>query len=609
MFSALFLYIFLSLSSIPINLNGENISIPVYSNLTKQSKITLLEDYSYELEINQVTTIYDSKGLSHASQHFIIDQFTSLDNFEVKVVNPNNGKTIKKYKTKDLEKRALIDNGSIYQDLEVMYFTPEASSYPIKVEMTARIKKSGNFYFPSWNPQNFHHQKVEQASLEVNYPKALGIRYKTQLFEGDFNESSDTQTQTLLWTTDNHPPSTTDAKDTELTKIKLAPVKFGMDGFEASMDTWENFGLWFYQLNKERTSLPEEFKQGVKLMVKDAGSDIEKIQILYKYLQNNYRYVSIQLGIGGWRPMESAEVLSKKYGDCKGLTLFMKAMLSEVGISADYTLVNAGKDTSFDEGFPSNQFNHAILRINSGKNRYWLECTSNHLPAGFLGAFTKNRKVLVITPEGGKIDHTPSYSDPVFNTTKIITSIMLMEDGNAKIEGSLLQQGFPAETVIMKTFDKKEKEINTIFNEQIGVNGLLINELSLDKIIKWKEIATEINFSGVVLRYFRNTNKRVFIPMSWFNWKINMEAPTGNYVEEISIKKHRALDVESIPKNITINKEKFDINLEIAIDEENILIKRHIKVKDAISLSSEEQKALLIAINETLKGELILTKQ
>ena len=88
-----------------------------------------------------------------------------------------------------------------------------------------------------------------------------------------------------------------------------------------------------------------------------------------------------------------------------------------------------------------------------------------------------------------------------------------------------------------------------------------------------------------------------------------MEDPTGNYIEEIAIKKHRALDVESIPENITINKEKFDINLEIAIDDENILIKKHIKVKDATSLSSEEQKALLIAINETLKGELILTKQ
>lgn len=179
--------------------------------------------------------------------------------------------------------------------------------------------------------------------------------------------------------------------------------------------------------------------------------------------------------------MESEEVLSKKYGDCKGLTLFMQAMLSEVGIPSDYTLVKAGEDPTFDEDFPSNQFNHAILRIKSGDKKYWLECTSSHLPAGFLGSFTRNRKVLVITPEGGEVDQTPTYSDPDFNTTVFNSSILLQQNGNAAIKGTLLQKGFPAEITVMKTYDKKEDEITNLFNGQIGGNGLIINDISLDK--------------------------------------------------------------------------------------------------------------------------------
>lgn len=604
--SILILYIFLFT---PLALNGTNFFTPNYSSIKKDYKITLLEDYSYEIEINQVTTIYDKKGLSHASYHFIIDQFTSLDNFDLKVIDPIKEKTIQKIKAKDLQERDLITSGSIYQDLTLKQFNLQSASFPVRVEMKLKLIKSGNFYFPSWRPQNFYHQKVEQARLEVNYPKSLGIRYKTQQFEGVFDDNSMGDFQTLVWTINDLAPVTEDTEETDLTKITLAPEKFGMDGFEARMDTWKNFGLWFYQLNKGRTKLPEGFKQELKEMVKGTDSSIEKIQILYTYLQKNYRYVSIQLGLGGWRPMESEEVLSKKYGDCKGLTLFMQAMLSEVGISSDYTLVKAGENTTFDEDFPSNQFNHAILRVRTGGKKYWLECTSSHLPAGFLGSFTRNRKVLVITPEGGEVDHTPTYSDPDYNTTIVNSSILLQQEGNAEIKGTLLQKGLPAESTVLKTYDKKEEEINNLFNGQIGGNGLIINSLSLDKQIEWQDIQTQINFTGMVQRYYKSTGKRVFIPLSWHTWEPNMENATGRYIEEVKIKKHRTLNPESIPPPLSITEENYELKMDIIIDKENIIIKKQIKFIDTDLLSKKEQSELLLALNKKTQGELVFTKQ
>ena len=70
-------------------------------------------------------------------------------------------------------------------------------------------------------------------------------------------------------------------------------------------------------------------------MVKNATTDREKAAILYNYMQNNMRYVSIQLGIGGLRPFPASFVDDKKYGDCKALSNYLKSALDAVGVKSN----------------------------------------------------------------------------------------------------------------------------------------------------------------------------------------------------------------------------------------------------------------------------------
>jgi hypothetical protein len=161
-----------------------------------------------------------------------------------------------------------------------------------------------------------------------------------------------------------------------------------------------------------RDQVPVDIARKVKELTSGITDEKEKVRVLYRFLQKNTRYISIQLGIGGLQPFEASYVAQKGYGDCKALSNYMYSLLKAAGIRSCYTLVNGGyeaEDRMMMDDFPSNQFNHVILMVPFQKDTMWLECTSQTDAPGYMGSFTGNRKALAITEEGGQVVSTPSY--------------------------------------------------------------------------------------------------------------------------------------------------------------------------------------------------------
>lgn len=138
-------------------------------------------------------------------------------------------------------------------------------------------------------------------------------------------------------------------------------------------------------------------------MVKDAKSDEEKVQILYKHLQNKVRYIGVQLGIGGLSPFPNSYVESKSYGDCKALSNYMIGMLDAVNIKSYHTILFAGNPIDIDEQMMYQQGNHMFVYVPLNGKDIWLEATSQTAPYNYLGDFAGNRKVLIVDEKGGKI--------------------------------------------------------------------------------------------------------------------------------------------------------------------------------------------------------------
>ncbi|HLG41238.1 MAG TPA: transglutaminase domain-containing protein, partial [Chitinophagaceae bacterium] len=242
--------------------------------------------------------------------------------------------------------------------------------------------------------------------------------------------------------------------------VLIVTNKFSHYGFEGDLTSWKSFGAWIRDLYNGLDVLPADRQQFFLSLIKDLTDEKEKIRRIYNYMQLNFRYVSIQLGIGGLRPFSAEFTDKKKYGDCKALSNYMKAALKTVGIKSYVAIINAEyNEEPVDPDFPANEFNHVILCVPRQKDSVWLECTSSTAEFGVLGTFTENRNALLVTDDGGVLVQTPK-SHAEENIISSITTVTISDDLSGIIETAFKTKGQYKEVIndILKENKDNQKQ-------------------------------------------------------------------------------------------------------------------------------------------------------
>ena len=270
--------------------------------------------------------------------------------------------------------------------------------------------------------------------------------------------------------------------------------QFSLKGVKGNAKNWKEFGFWMYdKLILDKNKLSPNTVAKIKNLVKNASTSIEKAKIIYEYVQNKTRYISVQVGIGGWEPITANKVDDVGYGDCKGLTNYTKALLDAVGVKSYHTIVYAGNNKNIDNDFTALQGNHMILNLPNEGDDIWLECTSQTIPFGFLGDFTDDRDVLVITPEGGIIKRTTSYiNDKNLQLNNAIITLLTNGDMSATIEKKSYGTQY-GDRYHIKNYTKKE--LNKYYKSRVWDynNNLEIENVVLENNKEKVEFTEKIN--------------------------------------------------------------------------------------------------------------------
>lgn len=545
------------------------------------------------INLKRIITVLNKQGNKNVDAFVNYDEGLRINKLEVLVYDAN-GNQIKKIKKKDFKDQSAVDGGTLYSDARVKYLDYTPIEYPYTIEFTYETETENTAFIPWFYPLDAYYLSIEKSVYVLENPTDLDIRYKELNFDGFNVEKEDVSnykyTANLI---EAIKPEDYSPRLSEMVpKVMFASNTFSLEGVEGNVGNWNDFGKWMYSdLIDGNQDLPEATVEEVKLLVENETSAIGKAKKVYEYVQNKTRYISVQVGIGGWKPFSAIEVDKLSYGDCKGLTNYTMSLLNAVGVESNYTVVFSGRTKrNIEKDFASIQGNHVILSIPNGKDTTWLECTSQKLPFGFIGDFTDDRNVLVVTPEGGKIQRTKKYT--TLENTQVIKSITkILEDGSVAVSLDRVSKGIQydnkywLEGETQRDLDRYYKNQWDYVNNMTIENFEIINDketIEFKEAIKFK--AT--NYSSLIgermLVVLNSVNRNTHIPDRYRNRKLPLSINRGyKDVDEIEIQIPKSYKIEALPKDKYIENKFGSYKMQIVkVDDQTLLYKREVIIND-----------------------------
>ncbi|MGJ5641913.1 DUF3857 domain-containing protein [Formosa sp. S-31] len=464
---------------------------------------------------HRIVTIYNESGDSKSYAYETYDGTTKIKTLEVTVYDAS-GEKIHRFKEKDFKDVARADGISIYNDDRIKYLDYAPVKYPYTIEYTSEVEHQMTAFIPRWSPLESHYTSVLKSTYHIINETEIPLSVKEEHLEdysiskvGDYHYVAE-NLQAIK------PEAYSPAFYTYAPRVKVAMQTFDMKGVKGVNTSWEDFGKWMHQsLLKGTRELPESVITEIKGLTASAETNVEKAKIVYQYLQNKTRYISVQVGIGGWKPMLAKDVDRLSYGDCKGLSNYTKALLDVVGVPSYYAIIYGDKNIrNIDSEFSGTEGNHAVLTIPQGDEFIWLECTSQITPFGYIGNFTDDRDALVITPQGGKIVHTTAYSaeESVLKTT---ADILLNSSGS--IEAQVKVQSYGTQYRGSKGLEESTEKDNVLRFKDLwdNINALVVEDFKFSNNKDLVEFTEDVKVSAS--NYGSKTGNRILFVSNMFN--------------------------------------------------------------------------------------------
>lgn len=203
--------------------------------------------------------------------------------------------------------------------------------------------------------------------------------------------------------------------------------------------SWNEVARWSAKMFELDDASRAAVTQLADRIRREHASDDERITAAIRFVQDEVRYLGIEMGRNSHQPHMPAAVLEQRWGDCKDKALLLSALLRELGVEAWPALVNTRLLRKLDERLPSPfSFDHVIVQVVRGGKTHWVDATIADQGGTLETIETPNdERALVVKPE-----------------TAALTNVITNSKGATLIEQTYTVRDFakPAELVVRATY-------------------------------------------------------------------------------------------------------------------------------------------------------------
>jgi len=203
--------------------------------------------------------------------------------------------------------------------------------------------------------------------------------------------------------------------------------------------SWQNMASEYSKIVDSRANIAT-VREIVDHLIAGRKTAAEKEAAIMDYVDREVRYTGIEFGEAAIVPHDPAELLNKKYGDCKDKATLVVTMLRAAGIPAYVALLNAGSRMDVPADLPGmGIFDHAIVYVpaETAKGKpagpgLWIDATDRYARLGQVPINDQGRLALIARPETVALVKTPEATSKD-NVQSEFREIVLGENGPAAV--------------------------------------------------------------------------------------------------------------------------------------------------------------------------------
>jgi transglutaminase-like putative cysteine protease len=220
-------------------------------------------------------------------------------------------------------------------------------------------------------------------------------------------------------------------------------------GGEAIAD-WNQVARWELSRTEPAAATDGAVSSLASTLTSTKESPWNKFVAAAKFVQQEIRYVALELGEGGWTPRPAGETLRNRFGDCKDKTTLLRSILRSAGIPSSAVLASSSSGVSPDLPTPY-QFNHVIVAIpdsalgKGGRNAvadgwFFFDPTDPDVPPGKIPPGLEGSRVFLVEKDSARLVTLPG-TDASANVISVDADGTVAPDGLLSTSVRMLFRG------------------------------------------------------------------------------------------------------------------------------------------------------------------------